>query len=274
MAARFRIEDQAVAAGLAMAAAGADIVDVGGESTRPGAAPADPEQERVRVVPVVRKLAAAGLIVSVDSRHAATMRAALDAGARIVNDVSGLAHDPHAAPLVAERGCPVVLMHMRGQPATMMAQAGSSDVAGEVKAELMALVAAAERAGVARIGMALDPGIGFAKRAEHSIELLRRLGEMAELGFPLLVGLSRKAFIGRLSGEPVACRAGRRLCRGRPVRPQSWRLNPACARRGGDGTGTESVAGIVRLKCCASIPRCGRGKVPKKIHGSNFSWWA
>ncbi len=198
--------DHAVAAGLAMAAAGADIIDVGGESTRPGAAPADPERERERVVPVVRRLAAAGLIVSIDSRHAATMRAALDAGARIVNDVSGLAHDPDAASLVAERACPVVLMHMRGQPATMMAHAKYADVAGEVKAELMALVAAAERAGVARMRMALDPGIGFAKRAEHSIELLRRLGEVAELGFPLLVGLSRKAFIGRLSGEPVACK--------------------------------------------------------------------
>ncbi len=157
-------------------------------------------------MPVVRGLAAAGLMVSIDSRHAATMRAALDVGARIVNDVSGLVHDPNAASLVAERACPVVLMHMRGQPATMMAHANYSDVVGEVKAELMALVAAAERVGVARVCMALDPGIGFAKRAEHSIELLRRLEEVAELGFPLLVGLSRKGFIGRLSGEPVACK--------------------------------------------------------------------
>jgi dihydropteroate synthase len=200
----FATMDLAVAAGLEMAAAGADIIDVGGESTRPGAAAADPERERERVVPVVRKLAAAGLVVSIDSRRAATMRAALDAGARIVNDVSGLAHDPEAAALVSERGCPVVLMHMRGEPATMMARAKYADVASEVKAELMAHVAAADCAGVARECIALDPGIGFAKRAEHSTELLRRLGELAALGFPLLVGLSRKGFIGRLSGEPVA----------------------------------------------------------------------
>lgn len=199
----FQDTDQAIAAGLAMAAAGADIIDVGGESTRPGALSAEPERERERVLPVVRGLAAAGLIVSIDSRHAETMRAALDAGARIVNDVSGLTHDPDAARLVAERACPVVLMHMRGQPATMMAHAEYADVAGEVAAELMALVAAAERAGVPRNCMALDPGIGFAKRADHSIALLRRLRDLAALGFPLLVGVSRKGFIGRLSAEPV-----------------------------------------------------------------------
>ncbi|HSU05343.1 MAG TPA: dihydropteroate synthase [Acetobacteraceae bacterium] len=192
--------EAAITAGLAMAKAGADIIDIGGESTRPGAPPTDPEQERARVIPVVRALAAAGLTLSIDTRHAATMAAALNAGARIVNDISALAHDPQSALLVAARGCPVILMHMRGEPATMQAHATYTDAVAEVASELAAHVSAAEQAGIHRKQIALDPGIGFAKRAEHSQELLRRLPELTRLGFPLLVGVSRKAFIGRLSG--------------------------------------------------------------------------
>jgi dihydropteroate synthase len=193
---------QAIAAGLAMAAAGADIVDVGGESARPGA-PLTPQTiEQQRVVPVVRALAAAGVRVSIDTRNAATMLAALDAGAAIVNDISALSHDPHSAAVVAERGCPVVLMHMRGDPATMNARAVYRDVAREVFDELAERVAMAERAGIARAAIAIDPGIGFAKLAPHSVELLRRLPELAELGLPLLVGVSRKSFIGRTGDEP------------------------------------------------------------------------
>lgn len=191
----------AIAAGLGMAAAGADIVDVGGESTRPSARPTSPETEQERVLPVIRALAAAGVRVSVDTRHAETMAAALDAGATIVNDVYALGYDPAAAPLVAARGCPVVLMHMRGTPAEMYAQAHYDDVAAEVARELGQQIAAAERAGIARDRIAIDPGIGFAKTAEQSVELLRRLRELVRLGFPIVVGVSRKSFIGALVGE-------------------------------------------------------------------------
>ncbi|MDE2581664.1 MAG: dihydropteroate synthase [Rhodospirillales bacterium] len=202
--------DAAIAAGRALAAAGADIVDVGGESTRPGAVPTDPAEEIRRIRPVVRGLAAAGILVSIDTRNAATMEAALDAGAALVNDVSALAHDPDAAPLVASRRVPVVLMHMRGTPQTMAAHAAYADVTGEVIAELAARIAAAAAAGIAPEAICLDPGIGFAKREAHGIELLRRLPELAVLGRPLLVGVSRKRFIGRLSGvaEPRERLAG------------------------------------------------------------------
>ena len=198
---RYLDPGSAVAAGLEMAEQGADLVDVGGESTRPGAQAVPPEQERARLVPVVRALAAQGVAVSVDTRNAATMAAALDAGARIVNDVSALTHDPAAAALLAGRGCPVVLMHMRGQPDTMAGLGQYGDVAGEVAAELAQRVAAAEAAGVARSAIAIDPGIGFAKDADANLDLLARLGVLLGLGLPLLVGVSRKAFIGRVSGD-------------------------------------------------------------------------
>jgi dihydropteroate synthase len=191
---------KAIAAGLAMAASGADIVDVGGESTRPHAPPTPPGEEQARILPVVRRLAASGIKVSVDTRHAATMAAALDAGAAIVNDVSALAFDPEALNLVAARGCPVVLMHMRGTPADMHTHARYDDVAAEVVRELGARVAAAGNAGIARDRIVIDPGIGFAKTAAQSLELLRRLPELAALGCPILVGVSRKSFLGVLTG--------------------------------------------------------------------------
>jgi len=192
----------AIDAGLAMVAAGADIIDVGGESTRPGSAPVPPELEQARVVPVIRALAAAGALVSIDTRNAATMQAALQAGAAIINDVSALAHDPAAAGVVARQGCPVVLMHMRGTPDTMNAQARYADVVAEVIAELTGRIAAAEQAGIRRGAIAIDPGIGFAKLAPHSLELLRRLPELRALNCPILVGVSRKSFLGRTGGEP------------------------------------------------------------------------
>jgi dihydropteroate synthase len=193
--------DAAIRAGITMAEAGADIIDVGGESTRPGSEPVPPETECARVVPVVRALAAVGLRVSIDTRHAATMAAALDAGAAIVNDVTALAHDPAAAGLVAARGCPVVLMHMRGTPATMNDAARYADVAAEVVAELSVRIDAAGRAGIARRNIAVDPGIGFAKLAPHSVEILRHLPALAALGCPILVGVSRKSFLGRIADE-------------------------------------------------------------------------
>ena len=197
---RYGDHARAIAAGVAMAAAGAAIVDVGGESTRPGARMIPAEEEAARVLPVIRALAAEGLVVSVDTRHARTMRAALDAGARIVNDVSGLAYDPDAAGVVAAAGCPVVLMHMRGTPGTMAGLAAYGDVAAEVTAELGARGAAAVAAGVAVERIAVDPGIGFAKTAAQSVALLGRLEVLRALGRPVVVGVSRKSFIGALAG--------------------------------------------------------------------------
>jgi dihydropteroate synthase len=198
--------ETAIATGVAMRDDGADIVDVGGESARPGASPTPPEIERSRILPVIRGLAAAGVLISVDTRHGATMRAALDAGAAIVNDISALTHDPDAASVVAERGCPVVLMHMRGTPATMMGLARYDDIAAEVMAELTVRAAAAERAGIRREAIAIDPGFGFAKHPRHSIDLLRRLSELTAMGLPILAGVSRKGFIGATSVEPDPAR--------------------------------------------------------------------
>ena len=191
---------QAIEAGQRMIAEGAGILDIGGESTRPGATPVPPEEEQRRVLPVIAALAKCGVPLSVDTRNAGTMAAALDAGAAIVNDVSALSHDPAAAALVARRQCPVVLMHMRGTPATMMAHATYGDVAAEVMAELGARVGAAEAAGVDRSSIAVDPGIGFAKTAEQSIMMLQRLPILLRLGCRVVVGASRKRFIGQLSG--------------------------------------------------------------------------
>ncbi len=191
---------QAIEAGRRMVAEGAGILDIGGESTRPGAAPVPPEEERRRILPVIAALAGCGVPLSVDTRNAGTMAAALDAGAAIINDVSALSHDPAAAALVARRRCPVVLMHMRGTPATMMAHAAYGDVAAEVTAELAARVGAAEAAGVVRSSIAVDPGIGFAKTAEHNIMMLQRLPILLGLGCRIVVGASRKRLIGQLSG--------------------------------------------------------------------------
>ena len=198
----------AIADGLALADAGADIVDVGGESTRPGADAVSQEMEQERVLPVIRGLAAAGVRVSVDTRNAATMAAALGVGARIVNDVSALGHDSRALGVVADHGCPVVLMHMRGTPATMNARAGYRDVVAEVRSELLERIGVALRAGIRPDRIAIDPGIGFAKRAPDSRVLLRGLRELTSLGYPVLVGVSRKSFVGTLAEEPDV---GRRL---------------------------------------------------------------
>jgi len=190
---------QAIEAGQRMVAEGASILDIGGESTRPGAAPVPLHEEQRRVLPVIAALAGRGVLLSVDTRNASTM-AALDAGAAIVNDVSALSHDPAAAALVARRGCPVVLMHMRGTPATMMAHAAYGDVAAEVLAELAVRIGAAEAAGIALSSIAVDPGIGFAKTTEHNIMILKRLPILLGLGCRIVVGASRKRFIGQLSG--------------------------------------------------------------------------
>jgi dihydropteroate synthase len=195
-----------IATGLSMIAAGADIIDIGGESTRPGAAPVAPEEEQRRVLPVIAALAGRGVPLSIDTRNAATMAAALDAGASIVNDVTGLAHDPAAAPLVAARSCDVVLMHMRGTPQTMAGLTSYDDVVAEVVAELSARVDAALAAGVKREHIVIDPGIGFAKTAAQNLRLLQNLDAFRALDLPVLVGVSRKSFIGHYGGEPDAAR--------------------------------------------------------------------
>jgi dihydropteroate synthase len=185
----------AVRAGTAMAAAGADIVDVGGESTRPGASRVDEAEELRRIRPVVAGLAAAGVAVSIDTTRRGIAAAALDAGAVLVNDVSGAAN-PGLLELVAERGVPYVLMHARGTSADMASRAVYRDVVPEVVAELSARLEAVTSAGIAEDKVVVDPGIGFAKAPEHNWQLLARLGELAELGRPLLVGTSRKSFLG------------------------------------------------------------------------------
>ena len=196
-----------VARGRALWEAGADAIDVGGESTRPGAEPVPPEEEQRRVLPVIAALAAEGVRISIDTRNAATAAAALDRGAVMVNDVSGLTHDPAMAGLVAARACPAVLMHSRGTPRTMAALAAYDDVAAEVRAELLGRVGQAVAAGVRREAIILDPGFGFAKTPAQSTYLLRHLREIVALGFPVLAGVSRKSFIGRLGGgEPAAAR--------------------------------------------------------------------
>ncbi len=192
--------ETAVAAGQAMAAAGADLIDIGGESTRPGSAPVTPAAEQARILPVIRALAG-GPPISVDTRNASTMAAALGAGAAIINDVSALAHDPRAAGIIAEAGCPVVLMHMRGTPQTMHRHALYDDVAVTVTEQLAERVAAAERAGIDPARIAIDPGFGFAKDGADNLALLRRLSLLRNLGRCILVGMSRKRFLGDAVGE-------------------------------------------------------------------------
>lgn len=198
--------EAAVAHGERLRAAGADILDVGGESTRPGAAAVDAAEERRRVVPVVEALAAAGARVSVDTMKAEVAAAALDAGATFVNDVSAL-RDPDMLPLVADRGCDVCLVHMRGEPRTMQEDPRYADVVDEVRAFLAERAQAALDAGVGAERIVVDPGIGFGKTVDHNLELLDRLDELVALGFPVLVGTSRKSFLGRIAGSD----AGERL---------------------------------------------------------------
>ena len=191
----------AIQAGVDAINAGADILDIGGESTRPNATPVTSAEEQKRILPVIEALAGRGVPISVDTRNASTMQVALEAGAAIINDVTGLRHDPEAAPLLARHTCAVLLMHMRGTPQTMTKLAVYEDVVGEVLAELEASVDAAVAAGISRDRIAVDPGIGFAKTAEQNVMLLQNLRAFQKLGLPILVGVSRKAFIGTYGGE-------------------------------------------------------------------------
>jgi dihydropteroate synthase len=213
--------DAAVAHALALAAEGADILDIGGESTRPGAEPVSVEEELQRVVPVLEGIAAgagsmaARLQVSIDTSKAQVAEAAIAAGASLVNDVTAFRADPRMAAVVAGSGVDCCLMHMLGEPRTMQDDPRYDDVVEEVRAFLEERVAFAVSEGVARERIMVDPGIGFGKTEEHNLELLGRLDELAALGLPVVIGTSRKAFLGRILGraaglpQPVA--AGERL---------------------------------------------------------------
>ena len=196
----------AAEAGARMAGQGAAIVDVGGESTRPGAATVWEGDEIERVLPVVQQLAAGGTAVSIDTRKAAVMRAALGAGAGLVNDVSALTWDPHAAAVVAETGVSVVLMHHQGDPQTMQDAPRYDDVLVEVYRWLEERIAVAEEAGIARTNILVDPGIGFGKSVAHNLELLNGLALFHGLGCGVVLGASRKRMIGALAGEAPADR--------------------------------------------------------------------
>jgi dihydropteroate synthase len=234
--------EAAIAHGRELAAAGAEILDVGGESTRPGAEAVPEGEELRRVVPVIQGLVAADGEVSVDTSKAAVAAAALDAGAGIVNDVTALRGDPEMAALCAERGATVVLMHMRGEPRTMQEDPRYDDVVAEVKAFLAERLQAATAAGIAEERVWLDPGIGFGKTDRHNFELLRGLPELTTLGRPILLGTSRKSFIGRTDGSEtddrlggtiatsiLAATAGAQVLRVHDVREMSQALKVASA---------------------------------------------
>ena len=253
---RFLAEDAAVQHGLALFESGADLVDVGGESTRPGGAErVSAAEEARRVLPVLRRLRAAGAgLLSIDTTRAEVAEAALEAGADIVNDVSGLTYDPAMAPLVARSGVPAVLMHLRGDFESMHAPPHYSDVTAEVVDELRAALERARQAGVDSEQLLVDPGIGFSKNTSHSLELLRRLPELAALERPLLIGPSRKSFIGhvlgaqpqqRLHGTAAAVAAGI-LAGAHVVRvhdvDEMVQVARVCDALRGDGPGAEAGA--------------------------------
>ena len=207
---RYLSPDNALAQARALIAQGADILDIGGESTRPGAAPVDEAEEIARVVPVIAVLAAEiGVPISIDTMKPAVARAAVAAGASIWNDVSALSWSPDSPAVAADLGCQVVLMHMRGEPRTMQAAPRYDDVTAEVCRHLSERAHVAREAGVARESLWLDPGIGFGKTAAHGLTLLGQLDRVVALGFPVLLGVSRKSFLKAV--DPTAERADDRL---------------------------------------------------------------
>ncbi|HEY8152933.1 MAG TPA: dihydropteroate synthase [Myxococcota bacterium] len=227
----------AVDAAAALVSAGAQVLDIGGESTRPGSQPVSPAIEIARTARLIEAVAKRlDVPLSIDTRHAEVARAALDAGARIVNDVSGLRQDPALAAVVARAGAGLILGHLRGEPATMQDRPHFDDAVREVGDELAGSVAAATAAGVGRDRLAVDPGLGFGKRLADNLLLLAELGALRErLGLPLLVGPSRKAFLGALTGDPVGERDGA--------------THAACAVAaflGADAVRVHDVAGAVR----------------------------
>lgn len=188
--------EKAVNRGLEMISEGVDIIDIGGESTRPGADRVSAKEEQTRVLPVIKKLSQTGIPISIDTMRAETAVLAIEAGASIVNDVSGGIADDLMHESVAEMGCPYILMHWRGHSKNMNSRAIYGDVVKDVISEMQINIDLALRAGIARNNLIIDPGLGFAKAAEHNWEILRRIDEMTNLGFPVLIGASRKRFLG------------------------------------------------------------------------------
>lgn len=229
--------EKAVDAAAALVADGAHVLDVGGESTRPGAREVPVELEIERTAPLVEALAKRfGRPISIDTRKAAVADAALDAGAAIVNDVSGLGHDPGLAELVARRGAGLVLGHLRGTPETMQRDPRYADVLDEVAEELGLSLERARAAGVTDDRLCVDPGIGFGKKLEHNLRLLAGLSSLRErLGLPLMVGPSRKSFLGAITGDPLEARD-----------PASWAACAVAAFCGADAVRVHSVAGALR----------------------------
>jgi dihydropteroate synthase len=200
---QFSRPEEAVAQAMLMCEEGADLIDVGGESTRPGSLPVPEDEQIARVAPVIAGITGRmRVVISVDTTRARVAQAALDAGAGIVNDISAGRDDPEMFPLVARRGVPMVLMHMLGTPATMQQDPKYDDVVDEVRQFLVARAAEAARQGIDMNRILIDPGIGFGKTTRHNLELLRRLGELGALGRPLVLGVSRKRFIGEITQEP------------------------------------------------------------------------
>jgi dihydropteroate synthase len=224
---------QAIDDGLRFVSEGADIVDVGGESTRPGSRLIDAGEELKRVLPVVAGLVRRDIVVSIDTRRAAVARACLDAGARIVNDVSALQDDPALMPLVAERGAPVVLMHRAGRAEEKYVVPPYDNVVEDVRRFLLERAATCEAAGIARARIALDPGVGFGKSVQENVALIAGAGRLADAGYPVLIGASRKSFIGRLTGVAEARRRD----------PASVWLAVEAARRGAAIIRVHDVAG-------------------------------
>lgn len=197
---RFASFDTALKRGLDMLEEGADIIDVGGESTRPGAHRISTEEELHRVIPVIKALAARGAVMSIDTKRAETARQAVIAGAQLVNDVSAGLSDPEMLSVVALLGCPYIAMHTRGESADMQLRAVYEDVVKEVATELQERAGAAVAAGIAPDNLILDPGIGFAKESEHNWAILNNLEALKKIGYPILIGASRKRFLGKLVG--------------------------------------------------------------------------
>ena len=224
---------QAIADGLRFVSQGADIVDVGGESTRPGSRPTAPDEELQRVLPVVEGLAKRDVVVSIDTRRASVARACLDAGARIVNDVSAMRDDPDLLPLVVRRGAPVVLMHRRGRSEDKYEGPAYGDVVEDVRRFLLERAAACQAAGIARERIALDPGIGFGKNVAENVALIAGTARLADAGYPVLVGSSRKGFIGKLTA----------IAEPRRRDPASVWLAVEAARRGAAIVRVHDVAG-------------------------------
>lgn len=236
---------QAIDDGLRFVSEGADIVDVGGESTRPGSRPVDADEELKRVVPVVAGLARRDVVVSIDTRRAVVARACLDAGARIVNDVSALQDDPALMPLVAERGAPVVLMHRAGRAEEKYVVPPYDNVVEDVRRFLLARAATCEAAGIARERIALDPGLGFGKSVQENVALIAGAGRLADAGYPILIGASRKSFIGRLTGVAEARRRD----------PASVWLAVEAARRGAAIIRVHDVAGTCQALAVSAAMR-------------------